>query len=145
MNCGKILVLTALVVWCAGCGGDKKFGSSNDDTFVDLRVEQGVEITYDGNANDKADLVDNDITSIWTDPSTGLMWQRHALPDRRTQASAKQYCQALTLAGYSDWQLPTVQELRTIQGCPATATEGPCRMDVLLGLSEDVCWHGGGV
>ena len=35
MNSGKILVLMALMVWCVGCGGDKKPGDSTGDTVVD--------------------------------------------------------------------------------------------------------------
>jgi hypothetical protein len=62
-----------------------------------------------------AHLVDNRDGTI-TDRSTGLMWQQ----DREITypvsywGDALAYCENLTLAGYSDWRLPNINELQSI-------------------------------
>jgi hypothetical protein len=49
-----------------------------------------------------------------TDNVTWLMWQQ-AVPTRTyTWAQALAYCPTLTLAGHSDWRLPSVIELSSI-------------------------------
>ena len=46
------------------------------------------------------------------DCSTGLMWSRAELTqDRLTWADADKLCRELRLGGYSDWRLPTIDEL----------------------------------
>ena len=47
----------------------------------------------------------------WTDPNTGLMWVRASNPIDVNWNNAKNYCASLDLAGYSNWQLPTIDEL----------------------------------
>jgi Protein of unknown function (DUF1566) len=50
----------------------------------------------------------------WTDPSTGLMWM---LKDNGTDIDwgpANSYCTNLRLGGYSNWRLPTIDELKGI-------------------------------
>jgi len=49
-----------------------------------------------------------------TDPVTGLIWQQVQTDERRSQADAVQACDALELAGYDDWRLPSIQELFSI-------------------------------
>jgi hypothetical protein len=45
---------------------------------------------------------------------TGLVWQRNVDPGRRHWADAKSYCEGLTLAGNTDWRLPSRIELVSI-------------------------------
>jgi len=51
-----------------------------------------------------------------TDSSTGLMWQDNS--DAKTiklaWQDAVEYCQDLTIEGYSDWRLPSIKELQTL-------------------------------
>ncbi len=58
----------------------------------------------------------DDAKEVVVDNTTGLVWQddEEAKTVRKTWEDAKDYCQALTLGGYSDWRLPTVRELRSI-------------------------------
>jgi hypothetical protein len=49
-----------------------------------------------------------------TDASTGLMWQQDGLTNKSWE-QALSYCENLSLAGYSDWRLPTVKELRSLK------------------------------
>jgi len=49
-----------------------------------------------------------------TDTDTGLMWQQATAPGAYTWQQALSYCENLTLAGYPDWRLPSVNELQSI-------------------------------
>lgn len=47
----------------------------------------------------------------WTDPATRLMWAARDNGKNVTWPEARSYCSSLNLAGYSNWRLPTVDEL----------------------------------
>ena len=60
---------------------------------------------------------------------SGLYWQNPIDGTARTYQEARDYCGALSLGGFSDWRLPSVDELRTlIRGCPSTMTGGSCSL-----------------
>ena len=60
--------------------------------------------------------VRDDSKEIVIDKTTGLMWQDNidAKTIRKNRKDAKQYCRRLVFAGYDDWYLPRVKELRSI-------------------------------
>ena len=49
-----------------------------------------------------------------TDNVTGLMWQQAVPATKYAWADAVAYCPTLTLAGHSDWRLPSIIELSSI-------------------------------
>lgn len=49
-----------------------------------------------------------------TDELTGLMWQRAVYFDTLTWEAALGHADTLTLAGFTDWRLPNIKELRSI-------------------------------
>ena len=51
--------------------------------------------------------------SVWTDPRTGLTWQGES-PGEMSWPEAINYAQSLSLAGATDWRLPTARELETL-------------------------------
>ena len=52
--------------------------------------------------------------NVVLDNNTGLMWQQTIPTDAYKWDGAVSYCNSLSYAGYSDWRLPTPQELLTI-------------------------------
>ncbi|WP_457592376.1 Lcl C-terminal domain-containing protein [Hydrogenimonas sp.] len=64
------------------------------------------------------DMVRSDI-GVVTDSATGLMWQddysdNGGAVKLATWIEAIDYCENLTLGGYSDWRLPNIRELNSI-------------------------------
>lgn len=64
----------------------------------------------------KIALVRDDAKEIVIDKSTDLMWQDNidAKTIRKNRKDAKQYCRNLVLAGYDDWYLPPLKQLKSI-------------------------------
>ncbi len=64
----------------------------------------------------KIALVRDDSKELVIDKTTGLMWQDNieAKTVRENRKDAKQYCRSLVFAGYDDWYLPRVKELKSI-------------------------------
>jgi hypothetical protein len=61
-------------------------------------------------------LIENKDGTI-TDQATGLMWQKGGSSKSLDNRSAKKYVQKLNkqgFAGYSDWRMPTVEELASL-------------------------------
>jgi Protein of unknown function (DUF1566) len=54
------------------------------------------------------------LRGYWIDPSTSLMWTGHDNLQPYTYWDAPRHCRDLRLAHYSDWRLPTIDELQGI-------------------------------
>lgn len=48
------------------------------------------------------------------DTQTGLMWQRNLSVDEYTFANAIKQARSWRIDGYTDWRMPTIDELRTL-------------------------------
>ena len=68
-----------------------------------------------------------------------LYWSKKA-PKRMTWNEAATYCNTLEENGYSDWELPSINKLRSlIQNCPATQAGSECKIADNC-LSGKECW-----
>lgn len=83
-----------------------------------------------GISSDDNSKFDGGLNGQWRDPNTGLMWQNQAYNEKEVNCSrgkgdcnygkvgdwhyAKNYCASLVYAGYNDWRLPTIKELKTL-------------------------------
>lgn len=73
----------------------------------------------------------------WSDPSTGLMWTAKDNGRDISWRNAVKYCQNLSLAGYSDWRLPSIDELQNIyDGSGFTTSDPKGSMPVLAGRAK---------
>jgi len=84
-----------------------------DDTTIDTATKQ----------KDKSFNIDN--SKVWIDPDTNLMWQKKYSDKRMTFSEARDYIKVLNgnrFAGFSDWRLPTIDELLTIVSVSKTTT-----------------------
>jgi len=73
------------------------------------------------------------VREYWTDPSTGLMWTAKDNGNDIKWGNAMKYCQNLSLAGYSDWRLPSIEELEGIYD--DSGFNAPHPKDVVLALA----------
>ncbi len=52
--------------------------------------------------------------TVFTDGETGLMWQTQDNGFDISWPAAKEYCEQLEYAGFSDWRMPSQDELATL-------------------------------
>jgi hypothetical protein len=59
-------------------------------------------------------------SGIWSDERTGLMWTAKGNGYEINWYDAESYCQSMSLNDFSDWELPTIDELYTLFVPPDT-------------------------
>lgn len=83
-------------------------GQDNDSDLSDQYYARAVR-----GGQPEASLTDNGDGTV-TDNTTGLMWAQGSSANNMTWKEALAWCEALSLAGYGDWRLPTIKELKTL-------------------------------
>jgi len=89
-------------------------------------------------------LVEKEDGTIF-DTNTNLLWQQSPSDKRFTWKEANKYCESLTLAGYNDWRLPTVEELESLINNKYKPTTDPilkCKLSYYWSSSTHVLGPG---
>jgi hypothetical protein len=76
--------------------------------------------TCTGMGQDSKPAAGVDLKAVWKDSATGLTW---AVKDNGSSVSPNQasgYCRSLRSGGYSDWRLPTIDELEALYDSKAS-------------------------
>lgn len=81
-----------------------------------------------------------DADSIILDHLTGLEWQRFAIPDSMTWENALVYAEHLELQGKSDWRLPNIKELESLND--ETQSQPSVSADYFQGINSEKFWSG---
>ena len=79
------------------------------DTEITVSLDKKVKQT-----SLKQSKVNTNSKEIWKDKETGLIWQVDVPNKEYKWKEAKSYCKNLTLAGESNWKLPSKNELKSI-------------------------------
>ena len=95
---------------------------------------------------------DNELDKgVWTDPKTGLMWARISIGQRWKNGQcvgdakslkwedAQEECQNFRLAGFNDWRLPTIGELKTLM--IENKAGYNCPQNILFQPRKDIWGH----
>ncbi len=150
-----------------GNNPDANPDGSAPDTTNDDPSSQNDDVTPPVDNNPPVDNEPTDTNTVpdedplppttWTDPATGLTWDARPYVDPKTSEmtvkKAKQYCEDTTLGGFSDWRVPTLNELRTlVRDCKklicadascTTITESSCQAteanSTVKAWSDDNC------
>ena len=113
----KLIMLLIALICTLSLGAALSCGDDDDDDD---------DTSDDDDIGDDDDDDDDSSGEVWTDSSSGLMWQNSGTTIDLWHFAAMD-CDDLNHAGYDDWRLPTISELRTlVRGCDATATGGSC-------------------
>jgi uncharacterized protein DUF1566 len=102
--------------------------------YLSLLAQQVNKAQGQSEASEERGLVqETQARGYWVDSSTGLMWAAKDNGRDITWKNATRYCRDLRLAGYSDWRLPTVDELEGIYD--GSGFNAPHPKDVILALA----------
>lgn len=82
-------------------------------------------------------FIDNGDETV-SDAVTGLMWQKDGVNSENNWEAAIEFCENLSLAGHTDWRLPTIKELQSI----VNYSQGENAIDsTYFQQSDDGYWH----
>lgn len=97
-------------------GHIKGYPTGHDFTTGDPKLSQGCFVRCVSGQPDVYGVPDFAAfnADIVTDNATGMMWQRADDGVTRDWIEALDYCEDMTLGGFSDWRLPSTKELHTI-------------------------------
>lgn len=143
-----VFAVLALFVLISGCGSSKKeteTGEAADNDAVDADICNGNDADSEPDDED-GENEDNDSGDTVTDADSskcqtidGVMWSSHS-ENPMNWYDAVKYCKKLNECGYSDWYLPSIDELRAlVTGCQHIETGGDCAVTENC-LSFEDCW-----
>jgi len=110
-------------VQCENCGSNGKFTSNTAivrklDALIDLITFAKKHTEKEDNLIPKKALVDDRFVEATDgtikDTKTRLMWQKEGSKERLTYAQAEEFVAELNKEQYSDWRIPTREELESI-------------------------------
>ncbi len=113
---------------------------SDKDVMVVLKKYNFFDRTKNNAGAFANDFVDNGDGTV-TDRATALMWQKDGSSEGMTWASAKEYINKLNsdrFAGYSDWRLPTIEELASLM--KSVTVKGKLYTDSIFSEKQQFCW-----
>jgi len=132
---------------------DKAFIDARDKASQDAQAkaeqdahDKAVRDEWEREQQQRAQAARQDASGgVWTDPATGLMWTRKDNGYALRWQPAAEYCRSLQLAGFSDWRLPRIDELKKIYDPKAQAVCGPeghmvCQIKGGIRLTSGVVW-----
>ncbi len=94
----------------------------------------------DGNYRVNLPSYDTSTPGVVTEQVSGLMWQRNN-PAYMTWAEADAHCEALTLASFTDWRLPTMIELLTLVDYGGQPPIDPVFEGTAIGSTPSLDYH----
>ena len=87
------------------------------------------------------DAVITPCDDVWTDDTSGLMWENCPKLFQGNWSDSIKYCENLVHGGFDDWRLPTLSELRSlVRGCLDAVTGGTCNATDEC-LNEENCMN----
>ncbi len=117
---------------------------ANDRDKVNAEIEEiqgeAQQASEQPSAEQKEQQQQAALALTWTDPATGLMWARQDNGGDVNWYQARDYCRSLTLAGYSDWRLPTIDELQGIYDPAQSATVADQQVHIKEGIHLTGPW-----
>jgi len=122
-----VVILLLFIVAAVGCSsksniepGSLRSQPSDDFSMGDVKSMLSKYNFYDRFRNKNGtftnNFVDNDEETV-TDFATGLLWEKHAYSGSIKWSDVDSYISKLNdeeFAGYSDWRLPTIEELASL-------------------------------
>jgi hypothetical protein len=113
---------------------------SDKDVKATLTKFNFFDRTKNKNGAFSSDLMDNRDGTV-TDRATGLMWQKDGSLTGMIWTDAKGYVNTLNserYAGYSDWRLPTIEELASLM--KSSRSKGNLYIDPIFSEKQEYCW-----
>ncbi|MCP4353986.1 MAG: DUF1566 domain-containing protein [Desulfobacterales bacterium] len=90
------------------------FGSTSNGGFSRIgKAQASYVLAVRGENRSSNHFIINSDNTI-TDTDTGLIWQMQTADSAMSWEEAIVYCENLSLAGYNDWRLPNIRELKSI-------------------------------